>query len=96
MADSFWKRLAGIHGVPRGQAVLIPGRSVHGMFIVARLLAVGIDRTLRVVGVRYLRPGGVVTFRKAEAVLEFPDDRVPPMLGWVLVWKDGSSPWPAC
>ncbi|MCE2526701.1 MAG: hypothetical protein J4G00_04105 [Actinomycetia bacterium] len=96
MADSFWKRLVGIHGVPGQWGVLIPGRSVHGMFILARLWAVGLDGTLRVVGVRSLGPGGMVVFGDADAVLELRHSRVPPRVGWVLAWKDGLAPWPAC
>ncbi|MCQ3804299.1 MAG: hypothetical protein OXC98_01050 [bacterium] len=96
VADSFWKRLAGIHGVPGQWGVLIPGRSVHGMFILARLWAVGLDGTLRVVGVRSLGPGGMVVFGDADAVLELRHSRVPPRVGWVLAWKDGLAPWPAC
>ena len=94
VADSFWRRLAGIHGVPRGWGVLIPGRSVHGFSLVAGLWAVGLDKTLRVVGVRSLRPGGLVVFREATAVLELRSDRAPPHVGWRLSWKGGVSPWP--
>lgn len=94
MADSFWRRLAGIHGVPRGWGVLIPGRSVHGFSIVAGLWAVGLDKTLRVVVVRSLRPGGLVVFREATAVLELRSDRAPPHVGWRLSWKGDVSPWP--
>ncbi len=96
VADSFWKRLVGIHGVPRRWGVLIPGRSVHGMFIVAKLWAVGLDGALRVVGVRSLGPGGMAVFADAEAVLELRHGRVPPQAGWVLAWKDGLEPWPVC
>ena len=94
MADNFLKRLTGIHRAPRGWGVLIPGRSVHGMFIVAKLWAVGLDRALMVVGVRGLRPGGLVVFREAAAVLELRSDRIPPHVGWKLSWKGGVSPWP--
>ncbi len=91
VADTFWRRLGGIHAVPRPWGVLIPGRSVHGIFLTGRLWAVGLDRALRVVGVRGLRPGGLVLFREADAVLELRSDRVP---GWELSWKGGVSSWP--
>lgn len=94
VADRFRRRLVGIHGVPRRWGVLIPGRSVHGMFIARRLWAVGLDRTLRVVGVRVLGPGGLAVFRDGEAVLELRSERTPPRPGWVLAWKGGVSPWP--
>ncbi len=92
VADSFGKRLLGIYGVPRRWGVLIPGRSVHGLFIIRKLWAVGLDKTLRVVGVRMLLPGGVAVFPSAEAVLELRSERTPPLLGWVLTWEGGSSP----
>ena len=95
VADGFWKRLVGIHGVPDRWGVLIPGRSVHGLFIATRLWAVGLDSSLRVVGVRRLVPGGMAVFREAEGVLELDYDRVPPQPGRVLAWKEGLSPWPA-
>lgn len=95
VADSFGRRLVGIHGAPRGWGVIIPGRCVHGMFIVAKLWAVGLDKTMQVLGVRRLGPGGMVFFRDAQAVLELRYDRVPPQPGWVLAWKDGMSSWPA-
>jgi hypothetical protein len=94
VAGSFLRRLAGIHGVPKGWGVLIPGRSVHGMVIVRNLWAVGLDRTLEVVGVHLLRPAGLATFRGAAAVLELRHDRDPPRPGWVLDWKDDVVPWP--
>ncbi len=94
VADGFANRLVGIHGAPRRWGVLIPGRSVHGMFIIRRLWAVGLDQTLRVVGVRILAPGGLAVFRAAQAVLELRADRTPPLSGWVLAWKGGRSPWP--
>ena len=94
VADGFGRRLVGIHGVPKGWGVLIPRRSVHGMFIVKRLWAVGLDQTLRVVGVRTLGPGGMAVFRAAKAVLELRFERTPPRLGWKLSWKQGGSPWP--
>ncbi len=60
LADTFGKRLVGIHGAPRSWGVLIPGRYVHGMFIVRRLWTVGLDRGLRVLRVRRLSwKGGV-------------------------------------
>ena len=94
VAEGFLKRLAGIHGAPRGWGVLIPGRSVHGLVIVRRLWAVGLDVTLQVVGVRLLRPGGIAAFGDARAILELPADRIPPSPGWVLGWKDGVGAWP--
>lgn len=94
VAEGFWGRLAGIHGVPPGWGVLIPGRSVHGMIIARKLWAVGLDITLQVVGVRLLRPAGLAVFGDATAVLELRADRVPPSTGWVLGWKDGVRPWP--
>ena len=94
MADPFWRRLVGIHGVPPLWGVLIPGGSVHGMFIARRLWVVGLDKALRVVGVRCLRPGGLVVFREADAVLELRADRVPPQPDWELSWKGGASLWP--
>ena len=94
VADTFWRRLRGIHAVPRRWGVLIPGRSVHGLFTATRLWAVGLDRALRVVGVRGLRPGGLVVFREAAAVLELRGDRIPPHVGWRLSWKGGVSLWP--
>ena len=94
VADTFLRRLRGIHSVPRQWGVLIPGRSVHGFFLARRLWAVGLDRALQVVGVRGLRPGGLVVFRKAAAVLELRGDRIPPQVGWRLSWKGGVSLWP--
>lgn len=94
VADSFGGRLAGIHGVPDRWGVLIPGRSVHGFFIVRRLWAVGLDRTLRVVGVRLLRPGGLAVFRNGASVLELRGERTPPSSGWVLGWKGERPLWP--
>ena len=67
--------------VPRPWGVLIPGRSVHGMFMAARLWAVGLDRALLVFG-------------EADAVLELRADRVPPQRGWSLSWKGGVVLWP--
>ncbi len=93
VADSFRRRLVGIHGVPHRWGVLIPGSSVHGMFIARRLWAVGLDRTLQVMGIRTLRPGGLVVFREGAAVLELRRYRTPPRPGWVLRWKGGSG-WP--
>ena len=80
--------------VPRTWGVLIPGRSVHGIFMAGRLWAVGLDRALRVVGVRVLRPGGLLVFGEADAVLELRADRVPPQRGWNLSWKGDVSLWP--
>lgn len=95
VAEGFLRRLAGIHAVPPGWGVLIPGRSVHGMVIARNLWAVGLDATLQVVGVRLLRPARIAVFREATAILELRDDRVPPSRGWVLGWKDGVRAWPA-
>lgn len=92
LADSFGKRLLGIYGVPRRWGVLIPGRSVHGFFIIRSLWAVGLDGTRRVVGVRTLRPGGLAVFRGASSVLELPRERTPPPPGRVLAWQGGRSP----
>ena len=94
VADTFWRRLRGIHAVPRRWGVLIPGRSVHGLFTATRLWAVGLDRDLQVVGVRVLRPGALVVFREAASVLELRVERMPPGRGWRLSWKGGVSPWP--
>lgn len=94
VAEGFWERLLGIHGAPPGSGVLIPGRSVHGMFIIRRLWAVGLDRTLRVVGVRMLRPGGLAVFWDGAAVLELRSHHPPPHPGWTLSWKGGRSLWP--
>lgn len=94
VADTFWRRLGGIHTVPRPCGVLIPGRSVHGLLISGKLWAVGLDRALRVVGVRRLRPGGLVVFREAAAVLELRYHRTPPRPGRRLSWKGGVSLWP--
>lgn len=94
VADTFWRRLRGIHAVPRRWGVLIPGRSVHGLFTATRLWAVGLDRDLQVVGVRVLRPGTLAVFREAAAVLELRSERIPPGPGWRLSWKGGVSPWP--
>ncbi len=94
LADTFGKRLVGIHGAPRSWGVLIPGRSVHGMFIVGRLWTVGLDRGLRVLGVRRRTPGVLVVFEGADAVLEFRGDRVPFRAGWELTWKGGVPLWP--
>lgn len=95
VAEGFLKRLVGIHGVPPGWGVLIPGRSVHGLVIVRRLWAVGLDLSLRVVGVNLLRPGGIAAFGDAGAILELRAERTPPGRGWVLKWKDGAGAWPA-
>ena len=94
VADSFGGRLVGIHGAPPGWGVLIAGRSVHGMFILRRLWAVGLDKTLRVVGVRTLRPGGLAFFTNAAAVLELLRHRTPPQQGWVLRWTGEGGRWP--
>ena len=94
VAHGFWQRLGGIHLAPRCAGVLIPGWSVHGLFILRRLWAIGLTDALEVVGVRSLGPGGLVVFKGAGAVLEVPGGRVPPRPGWRLSWKGGVSLWP--
>lgn len=61
--------------------MLIGTWSVHGFGMNRSLVAVGIGRDHRVMGVRTLRPNRVVVFPGARYVLEMPSGSVPPRVG---------------
>jgi hypothetical protein len=64
--------------------MLIPGRSVHGIGMTEPLTVIGIDPSGRVVGIRPLRPGGVVVMLGARWLLEQPVASSVPGHGEVL------------
>lgn len=84
LADRFLDRLLGLVAAPAERALLVPGGSVHGLGMRRPLLVAGLAGDGRVLGVVTLRPGKVVWFRGAAAVLELPDDHPPPPVGAVI------------
>lgn len=78
VAMSFAQRLLGVAAFPPRAAILIPGRSAHGLWIGAALTVVGLDASLEVIGHRALAPRRVVTMSRARWLLELPwEDAVP-------------------
>lgn len=84
VASSFPERWRGLRPRPAGRSMLIPGRSVHGIGMAEPLTVIGIDPAWRVVGVRRLRPSGLVVMREARWLLEQPVERPVPPDGEVL------------
>jgi 16S rRNA (cytidine1402-2'-O)-methyltransferase len=84
VARSFLDRLWGAAAIPPAAALVIPGRSVHGMWG-APMTVVALDRDLAVLGVRALGRGGAVTFGRAHRLLELPVGSLPPPVGARLV-----------
>lgn len=81
LAEGFWERLVGMRALHPGQALLLAARSVHGIGLSAPLTVVGLDGGGTVVGVRVLRPGRVVSFRRARWMLELPAGEPAPAIG---------------
>ena len=74
--------------------MLFDGRSVHGFGMTEPLLVVGLDRQLRVVGIRTLEPHGIICFFRAVQILELPAEQQPPAEGAVLSWVRGGKAHP--
>jgi hypothetical protein len=84
VAGSFLDRLWGAAAIPPASALVIPGRSVHGMWG-APMTVVALDRDMAVLGVRALRRGGALAFPRAHRLLELPVGSLPPPVGARLV-----------
>jgi hypothetical protein len=80
-AIGFRRRLLGIQGVPDGFGVLIPGRSVHGLWLRRAIRVVALGTGWEVLAVRDLTPGKVVTVRRSRWMLELPLGPMPPEVG---------------
>jgi hypothetical protein len=73
VAESFIDALLGLHAVSPGvEAVVIHGNSVHGLTLRRPIWVVGVNHIGDGAGGRLLRPGRIVRFPGAEAVIEFP------------------------
>lgn len=81
VAKSFAQRLLGVAAFPPGAAVLIPGRSAHGLWIEAGLTVVGLDAGLTVIGHRALAPRRLVTIAGARLLLELSAGDAAPAAG---------------
>jgi hypothetical protein len=78
VAGSFLERWRGLRRI-RCVGLIVPGCSVHGFGIDRPLSVVGVGRHGTVVGVRRLRPGGVVWIRGARRMIELEAGRpLPP------------------
>ena len=64
---------------------------MHGFGMREPLLAVGLDRDLRVVGCQMLHPCRVVWITGAREIVELPVGTLPPPQGVVLTWESGRS-----
>ncbi len=84
VAESFWQRLRGLIARPPDTAILIPGRSVHGIGMTRPCRVVALDRRYRVLAVRVLRPGRVVSVPGTSRILELPESIPPPPLAATL------------
>lgn len=91
IARTFRERMKGLIPATAGHGMLIRGRSVHGLGMREPLLAIGLDRERRVVGVRTLLPRHVVLIRSARHIMELPIGTLPPPRGVVLTWEGGGS-----
>ena len=91
IARTFRQRTKGLTPATAGYGMLIRGRSVHGLGMREPLLAIGLDRERRVVGVRTLRPRHVVFIRTARHIMELPIGTLPPPRGVALTWEGGGS-----
>jgi|FLYL01.1.fsa_nt_gi hypothetical protein len=80
VAASFVDRLLGVLA-PGVEAVLLPGRSVHGFGLTRSVWAIGIDRSGSVTEVRRLRPFGLLVLPGCRWILEIPIEWKPPRLG---------------
>lgn len=82
-ARGFWTRLRG--ATFRQVPILIPGRSVHSLWIRRALWAVAIDAGRRVTHVRCLQPLRIVRFPATTRwVLELPEGDTPPAIGTII------------
>lgn len=84
MASGFADRLLGLFRVPAGVPVLLPVRSVHTFGLRRPITVVGIDRRMRVVGTRTVRPNRVVSMRQARLFLEMPSSETGPVPAQVV------------
>lgn len=96
VARTFRQRKKGLKPTAGGMGMLIRGRSVHGLGMREPLLAIGLDRERRVVGVRILRPRHLVFIRTARHIMELPIATLPPPRGVVLTWEGGGSAGHVC
>lgn len=79
-AATFVSRFRGLMG-RSARPVLLVTSSVHGFWIQRPLIAVGLDRALRVLEVRRLRQRRIVWIRGARWILELPDGNPVPRPG---------------
>lgn len=87
-ADTFQDRLLGIKARDSEGAVLIPTRSVHSFGLSKPLRLVGLDRGMRVIDARRLRPNRVAYIRGASFILELAEGTMTPRPGTRLEVSD--------
>ena len=80
-ADTFQDRLLGIRARDSKSAVLLATRSVHSFGLNTPLRLVGLDKGMRVVGTRRLRPNRIAYISGASFILELDEDTTAPRTG---------------
>ena len=78
-------RFSGLRSKGWDGALLLRGRSVHGIGLQRRVLAVGLDEVGTVLSCALLERGNVMTVRGARWILELPESKRCPPVGARLI-----------
>lgn len=84
VARTFLERLRGIKATDGSKAVLLQTMSVHTFGLRDEIGVVAVDRSMRVLASRTVRPNRIVWFRGASGILELTAPGPLPQAGTVL------------